>query len=265
MSEAANGTPEYRVLDALFNADDAALARQFSSGVNIDAPRVGRSTGEAAGRDLCQRWPSLYNLAAGQAKLTPRFVTSAEGRCIVEVMAAVTGVDGAPLDLPMVIIGQRGGDGKLTEARIYHYEKPLTGEIGFRPSAFARRDEDRFGVPEDMPGVNADYFRAANGGDVEGALRLFAPDAYIEIGGKVVDTPAQLRTMYEFFLKEAGMQLLFSCMTFDGTNFVLEWTAGHANREAGLAVYEADRNGKIRAIRMYDTFDPANIPGLLPA
>ncbi len=255
--------PEFQVLNALFRSDLAALGPLFADGVvNIDAPRVGLSVGPGQAEALAERWPSLFNVRAGQAVLAQRFTTAAEGRFVCEVMAEVASREGAPVSLPIGVMGERAVDGLLKEVRIYHYEKAVTGEIGFRPSAFPVREDERLGMAEDMPGVNASYFRAANGGDVEGALALFTPDAWIEIGGRIFNTSAQRRRMYEFFLKDVGMQLLFSCMTYDGVNFALEWTAGHANREAGLAVYECTGENRIASIRMYDTFDPANIPGL---
>jgi hypothetical protein len=257
--------PELKLLRALFAGDLKAAAELFSGSIVVDAPRVGRVEGLSGLKDLVAKWPGLFNVAPG-AGLEPRARTASASRGVSEAYAAVKGFDGKPLRLPVAIVGDLSERGGLKEARIYHYMKAIMGVPGSRPSPFKESPDERPARPEDLPDVNANYLRAISAYDVEWAVSLFADNAYIESGTWRIDTRAQIRRMYEYFLAgQVPMRLLFSTMTYDGAKFAVEWAAGHlATRESGVTVYERNANDKLVGMRMYDFFDLNDIPGLNP-
>lgn len=258
--------PEYRLLCALFNADPKAAAECFAGPIAFDAPRVGRAEDLEGLRKISAEWPLLFNVAPG-AKVATRFRTVGSGRAVSETIAAVAGVNGEPVRLPIAVAGELDPSGKLKEARIYHYEKAITGQSGTRTSPFKKTPDERLGRPEDLPDVNAKYFHAVSTFDVELAVSLFADGAYIEGGTWRVDTKPQIRRIYEHFLAgNEPMRLLFSAMTYDGSKFALEWAAGHlATRDSGITVYDRNKDDKLVGMRMYDFFDLRDIPGLNPS
>lgn len=263
-TQALEDAPEFKLLDALFRSDADAAAALFAGPAVVDAPWVGRVEGDAGLRDLAGRWPSMFNVDPGR-RLAPRGRIVEGPRAVSETWAEVRGADGRPLRLPIAISADLAPDGRLREARLYHYMKAVTGEPGSRPSPFRARPDDRPGRAEDLPDVNADYFRAVSTFDVEMMLGLFAEDAYMESGTWRFQSRPQLRKVYEHFLTGEQMVLLFSAMTYDGESFALEWSAGHlAVRESGLTVYQRNAANKLVAVRMYDFFDLNDIPGLSP-
>jgi len=257
--------PEFRLLRGMFAGDARGAADCFGGPIVIDAPRVGRIEGVDGLKSLVSQWPSLFNVAPG-ARLQTRFRTVGSGRAVSETLASVIGVDGQPVRLPIAIVGELDQRGKLTEARIYHYEKAITGKPGLRSSPFKKTPEERLGRPEDLPDVNGKYFEAVSNFDVDAAVGLFANGAYIEGGTWRIDTKPQIRRIYEFFLAgKEPMRLLFSATTYDGTHFALEWAAGHlATRDSGITVYDRNKDDKLTGMRMYDFFDLNDIPGLNP-
>lgn len=256
--------PEFRLLDALFKADAAAAAILFEGPIALDAPRVGRVEGPDGLKELAERWPPLFNVAAG-ARLTPRNRVVQPGRAVSELVADVRGPGGEAVRLPISVSADLGPDGRIIEARIYHYEKAITGTSGSRPSPFKDGADRRPGRAEDLPDVNREYFDAVSTFDVEKMMGLFADGAYMEGGTWRITSREDLRRVYEHFLTGEQMALLFSAMTYDGTSFVLEWSAGHlASRESGLTVYQRDAANKLVAVRMYDFFDLRDIPGAAP-
>lgn len=257
--------PEFKLLRALFDADARAAAELFAGPIVIDAPRVGRIEGMSGLEALASKWPALFNVSPG-AKLHTRSRTTGSGRAVSETVASVIGVTGNPVRLPIAIAGELDQSGKLEEARIYHYEKAITGKPGTRPSPFKKSPNERLGRPEDLPDVNAKYFHAVSTFDVDMAVGLFGEGAYIQGGTWLVDTKPQIRRIYEFFLAgNEPMRLLFSAMTYDGSKFALEWAAGHlATRDSGITVYDRNADDKLVGMRMYDFFDLNDIPGLNP-
>ena len=220
-------TREFKAIDALFKSDSDELAGQFGDNIIIDAPRVGRVEGFASVESLVAKWPALFNTTSGE-RVRPRFRTIGDdGRAVSEVVAMVKDVDGKDLGLPIAVAGEFDKSGSLSELRIYHYEKALTGSLGSRPSPFKRKPDERPGRDTDLPDVNAAYFRGVSAFDVDAVVSLYEDGAYIEGGTWRIDTRPQIRLIYEHFLKGDPMKLLFSAMTYDGRNLSLEWTAGH--------------------------------------
>lgn len=264
-SEDLTSAPEFRLLDALFRSDADAAAALFAEAPVVDAPWVGKVEGESALRELARRWPAQFHVAPGE-HLQPRTRIREGDRAVSEAWAMVKGLDGRPIRLPIAVSADLAPDGRLNRARIYHYMKAITGEPGSRPTPFEAKPDSRPGRAEDLPDVNADYFRAVSTFDVEMMMGLFGDGAYMEGGVWRFTTPAQLRKVYEHFLTGEKMEILFSAMTYDGVNFALEWSAGHlAHSESGLTVYERNAEDKLVSVRMYDFFDLNDIPGATPS
>jgi hypothetical protein len=253
--------PEYRLIAALFAGDaDAALAT-FDGTPRLDAPRVGKVDSVDALRELATSWAGMFGVEPG-APVRPRFRTVEDDRAVSEVILPDAGP--ANVELPIAIMGELSGD-RLRDARVYYYQKPVTGTDGRRGTPFERRPDERLGRAEDMPDINAAYFRAVSAWDLEAAMAVFGDDAYIEVGGATITGRERIRRLYEHFFGNE-VRLLFSTLTDDATTLVLEWTSGgDGDRESGLAAYDRDESGRLGAIRMYDNFDPRVVEGLVGA
>ncbi|WP_196805642.1 hypothetical protein, partial [Sphingobium indicum] len=239
-----------------------AASSVFEGEPNLASNRIGSVRGAAAFAQAVKDWPASFKVAVGEK---PKLLheTVIDNLSTAEFTVRVQGPLGS-VDLPVAIIGERADSGLIKEARVYYFEKPITGQIGSRLSSFPRQASDRVGQAEDMPGINAEYFRAISKWDIEKTMAVFGRQAYVDIGVKHLDTPEKIRALY-LAMFGIEFQLIFKTLAFDGKTMILEWELAGEHRESGLAAYQADEEGKIGGIRMYDVFDPDMVPALADA
>ena len=262
MTESPASLPkEYQVLAGLFAGDADAVIAQFDGEPVVDVSRVGKVRGEAAVRELVAKWPELYP-SSTPIELHFRLAHPTDtGLCATEAYITGTGPFG-PTVTPIAAVGQFEGD-RLTEARIYGFERSFTGEGGVRQTAFPERTDLRPVTPDDLTGVDAEYFVQNQAWNLEGLMATFSDDAWIELGDSVVERP-YIDDMYRAFFGEEQI-LICSNQAYDGDYFLFEWLAGHGEepRQSGFAVYEHNEAGdRIRSIRMYDFYDPRLQPSI---
>jgi hypothetical protein len=179
-------------------------------------------------------------------------------RDLEEVVLHLDGIDGR-YDVPVAIVADREGDGRLVELRVYHSMWPVIGDHVHRPPLLQRDPELR---PSDVVG---EYQRALAAGDVDAILETFEPDAYARepAGAEYIHQGRDgLRTFYEhLFSNDGGIQLEHCSQLDDGRACLLEynvvrWGRTELHPKAGVAVYVRGEGGRLSAARIYDDVDP---------
>jgi SnoaL-like domain len=252
-------SPGTGLLTALFAGDAGRVVALFDSDPVVDAPRAERAEGATNVQRLATAWPALYEGAALR-ELRTIAQTAQDDRLVTELHAVLAGRAGELL-LPVAVVCVAGEDRRLREARIYHPERLVSGRRGRRRPPFQPPPAEAAGRAGELPDVNAAYFRAVSGGDVDAVMELFAPGAYLAAPSRRVTRRAEIRAIYEAMAERGGLRLAFNARTDDGRTFVLEFTSLRESPTGGLAAYERHESGKIAGIRMYDEFDPDELLG----
>jgi hypothetical protein len=167
--------------------------------------------------------------------------------------------EGKRVGLPVAALGEVAGEGELVAVRLYHGFWSVEGRHRVRPPLLQRRDDLV------LPDVVGDYQRALAAGDLGGLLACF------EEGGTVREPAGEpfvhagedgLRRFYEAILSNGGGLPLEHCsIVDDGVACAVEynvvrWGKTELPAQAGLAVYQRGRSGRLAAVRIYDDVDP---------
>ena len=112
----------------------------------------------------------------------------------------------------------------------------------------------------DEPAAVRDYLAALAAGDVEGVLRLYAPDGYVRepSGDRFRHNGADaLRPFYGAMLGQGGIALQRCSVTYDGMRCAIEyvctrWGSAPLAPQAGVAVYDLKGVSRVSAARIYD-------------
>lgn len=232
--------------------DPLSLLEAYPDGVRIDDQRVGRVEGHAAleayGRSsadwMVERHGSgrLIASTAGPSRVVGEFELelAQSGRTVV---------------LPVAVVVEPGPATRSVWIRIYHSQWLLLGHHIVRPPLLARDPSVR---ESDVVG---DYQRALAAGDAEAIVATFEPDGcFREPAGAAyrVCGTQDLSAFYTRFFSAGGGIILEHCtVTEDGVRSALEfnavrWGGVDLPPQAGVAVYERGRNGRIAEARVYD-------------
>ena len=148
--------------------------------------------------------------------------------------------------------------GGVSAIRTYHSTWPLTGHHGLRTPV----------LPHDpsivVPGILEHYQRALAAGDLEGILDAYEDDGYARepsAGEYVYRGKARLRQIYTMQFLRGGIPLEYCSSTDDGTRCAIEyncvrWGKTEIVPQAGVAVYELGKTGRVAAARIYDDISP---------
>ncbi len=248
-------------LARLLAGDTASLRAGFASEPSVDDPLFGPVRGEGAFEPYVAARTAW--LRARAARVSPVRTTRDDHRTVVESVLHVIGAAGG-IDLPVAIVGDRDGAGRVRAIRIYHSLWPLEGKHRVRPPLLARDPSAH------ATGVVAEYQRALAAGDLEAILATFEPDGYFRepSGGEYVHRgPTELRKFMTDILSAGGIGLEHATVTDDGIVTVIEFNAisfgpRPLTPQAGLAVYELGPTGHIAAARIYDD---VNLEELAPS
>jgi len=260
----ADGEPAAAYFQRLLAGDVAALRAAFAGEPAVDDPMGGRVRGEdALGAFVAERrrW-----LAERRARVESLRTTRGPARTIWEGMLHLRLPDRA-IDLPVAVVGDRGGPGRVRALRVYHSLWPLEGHHRVRPPLLPADPAAAF------TGAVAGYQRALEAGDVDGAVAAFEPDgSFREPSGEpyVHRGHAALHAFLHEILGAGGIGLEHATITDDGTACALEFNAVRFGRrtlppQAGLAVYERGASGLIHAARIYDDVNVEALAGPAPA
>ena len=222
-------------------------------------PPVDGATAWARYATAKHRW-----LAERGARIQPVALTQTGQRLVSEV-AVLMKHEGRALALPVALVADLSrktpNPGAWTSVRIYHGLWPLIGGHRIRGPL----------VPVD-PGLKmgnpiAAYHAALRAGDLEAIVGVFDPQGYAREPSGGPDGffrgPAGLRQFYgDLFSSGAGIHLEYCTFTDDGVRGALEyqcvaWGRTPVPPQAGVAVYERAKSGKLLAARIYDDIAPA--------
>jgi hypothetical protein len=240
------------VRDALLAGIPERLLEAYPGGVMVDEPRAGRVEGrsglEAYGRSS-ESW-----LRERHATITAGATTIGQGRAVGEFDVELTDA-GRTFALPVAVVVEPDPARRAVSIRIYHSQWPLLGHHVLRSPLLARDPSAR---ESDVVG---EYQAALGAGDAARCVATFEPDGcFREPAGaqfRVCGTAALTEFYTRFFSAGGGIVLEHCTATEDGVRTALEfnavkWGGVDLPPQAGVAVYERGRSGRIREARVYD-------------
>ena len=237
---------------AMLGGDPAKLLEAFPGGVRIDDPMAGRVEGTRALKAYVEQADAWLKARTPR----PRHIASTEGasRVVGEFEVDLTEGD-RRLTLPIGVVVEPSSEMRGLWIRIYHSQWPLLGRHVLRPPLLERDPSAR---EADVVGA---YQTALAAGDAAGCVATFESDGcFREPSGpqyRVCGT-ADLTEFYTRFFSAGGGIILEHCtVTEDGVRSALEfnavrWGGFDLPHQAGVAVYERGRTGKIAHARVYD-------------
>jgi hypothetical protein len=220
--------------------------------LRIDDPQHGLIGGEAPFDAYIQS--SAEWLRAREAEVRTIATTVGEGRSVGEFEVALT-QEGRRIELPVAVVVELDGKAERLWVRIYHSQWPLLGHHVIRPPLLAKDPTVR---ESDIVG---EYQAALAAGDVGRIVATFEPDGCFRepAGGefRVCGTAALLELFTRFFGAGGGITLEHCTVTENGIRTALEfnavkWGSVDMTHQAGVAVYERGRTGKLAEARIYD-------------
>lgn len=228
------------------------LRSSFAGRPLVEDPRHGRVDGGTSFRTYAAE---LRNWLAAQHGVEPVAVTATPSRVVEEVSVRLAGEHP---ELPVVVAADLVPDGRVEAVRVYHSLWPLKGEHEVRAPLLA---QDPTVV---LTGAVADYQRALAAGDADGVVAAFEHDGLARepAGGPYTYRGSAHRAIYgTLFASGGGIGLQFCTVTDDGTRCAIEyncvrWGRHEISPQAGLAVYERGRSGRLAAARIYDDVEP---------
>jgi hypothetical protein len=246
-------------VDGFFDAVASGSVREavacLAAGATIDDPREGRVMGK---RGL-ERWVARAHawLEDLSARAEPVRLTAEGSHAVLERLFHVR-VDGEKRQLPVAVAADLHADGRLAAVRVYHSFWTLERAHRVRGRLLPARRGLVLRPPVDA------YQRALAAGDVEGILACYARNATVRepAGEPFLHRGLRgLRRLYGTLLMDGGIPLEHARASDDGVACALEYTVVRWGRtdlppQAGVAVYERDARGLLRASRTYDDVDP---------
>jgi SnoaL-like protein len=220
--------------------------------LRIDDPQAGRIDGTAAFDAYRARAASW--LQEHQARSRPIATTVDSPRVVGEFDVELT-EDDRSFSVPVAIMIEPGLGSREAWIRIYHSQWPLLGHHIVRPPLLPKDPSVR---ESDVVG---EYQAALTEGDAARIVATFESDGCFRepAGGefRVCGTPDLTEFFTRFFSAGGGIVLEHCTVTEDGTRTAMEfnavrWGGVDLPPQAGIAVYERGRSGKIAAARVYD-------------
>jgi hypothetical protein len=224
--------------------------------VRIDDPQHGRIEGGEAVR--AYRAASSAWLADRAARPRSRATTVTPGRVVGEFEVDLT-QDDRSFTLPVAVMIDTTAVADRPWIRVYHSQWPILGHHVRRAPLLERDPSVR------ASDVVGEYQAALAAGDVERWVATFEPDGCFRepAGGefRVCGTVALRELATRFFGVGGGITLEHCTATEDGVRTALEfnavrWGSTDMPHQAGIAVYERGRTGRIAEARVYDDVDP---------
>lgn len=237
---------------ALLTGDPEKLLEAFPDGVRIDDPRAGRIQGAAALEAYCKQSHAWLAARNGQGRLVAS--TESSSRVVGEFEVDLTEGDRS-LILPIGVVVEPRKKTRSVWIRIYHSQWPLLGHHVVRPPLL---ELDPSAHEADVVGA---YQAALAAGDAAGCVATFEADGcFREPSGPQYEVcgTADLTAFYTRFFSAGGGIILEHCtVTDDGVRCALEfnavrWGGVDLPHQAGVAIYERGRTGKIAQARVYD-------------
>jgi SnoaL-like protein len=259
--EAAGANDAVAYYEGIMADEPEALVCSFASRQPVlDDPRVGRVEGAKELRVLAEGtadWLRERDAIVENVALTPT-----PTRTVEEVVLRLLSDRGDRIELPVAVVSDRNPDRTVKSVRVYHSLWLLTGGHRVREPL----------LPKDpnvvVPDVVGEYQRALAAGDLEAVLATYEEDAYARepSGGEYVYRGKEkLRGVYSAQFANGGGILLEHCtVTDNGVRCAIEyncvrWGVTDISPQAGVAVYERGRSGRLAGGRIYDDVEPPSV------
>jgi hypothetical protein len=165
------------------------------------------------------------------------------------------------VELPVAVVAEAHA-GVVSAVRTYHSTWPMSASHGLRTPV----------LPHDpsivVPDILERYQRALAAGDLEGILDAYEEDGYARepgLGEYVYGGKARLRQIYTMRFLRGGIPLEYCSLTDDGARCAIEYNCVRWGRtqiipQAGIAVYDRGKTGRVAAARIYDDICPPAPP-----
>ncbi len=247
---AGRGDPVTQYLAALSAGDARALETVWPGQVVIYDPRAGEVRGHRQVRRFIKRNQAF--LADRHLRTEIVASTRVGGRAVVELLAHLVR-DEEEVAWPVAVVAESPDDVSVV-FRTYCSQWPVDGQRHLRTPIL----EPGLAEPGDVVGR---YEAALDAGDADAIVSTFATDGYFRepIGlHRLHRGPAELRELFSRWFSEGGGIRLQNCaVTDDGVRCALEyncirWGSHDLPAQAGIAVFERDRDGLLAAARAYD-------------
>ena len=245
--------PVGQYFTALNNGDTHVLEDTWPGEVTVDDPKAGEIRGHRKLRRFVLQNRSF--LAARHARTETVAATSVNGRAVVELLVHLD-ADGPEVAWPVAVVAD-SPDAMSVVFRTYCSRWPVDGRRYVRRPILQPRDIK----PGDVIGR---YLAALEAGEIEVAVKCFAPDGYLQepIGFHPLHRGAdELRSYFSRQFGAGGVGLENCALTDDGLHCALEyncyrWGRDNVIPQAGLVVFERGPGGLLAAARIYDDIEP---------
>ncbi len=252
--------PTEMFLQRLVRRDCSGLLQCFAGEPSIDDPLAGRVRGAQDLQRFCEQRSAW--LAERQARVEPVRTTHNEQRTVFEALLHLQ-LPERVIALPIAVVGERAGDGQVNAIRIYHSLWPLEGRHRVRAPLLLRDPQAH------ESGAVGEYQQALAAGNTEAIVKTFEPDGYFRepAGGEYVYRgEKELTTFMAHLFGDGGIQLEHCTVTDDGVACAIEFNAVRFGQQslapqAGVAVYQRGKSGKLHAARVYDDVNVEALAG----
>jgi hypothetical protein len=257
---AASGDPVEEYLARILAGDTARLLAGFAGEPAVDDPLGGRVRGEAEFAAFAAERGTW--LKEQSARLEAVRTTRAGGRTVQETLVYLQRPEGV-VELPVAVVGEPAADGRAPALRVYHSFWPLEGAHRVRPPLLPADPSQHF------TDVVAEYQNALDSGDIDAIVNAFEPEGYFRepAGGPwIYRGREKLREFMVHLLGSGGIRLEHCTITDDGVACALEFNAVQfgphmLEPQAGVAVYERGKSGRLAAARIYDDVNVEALAG----
>ncbi len=238
----------------LIGGESVSFESLFAGEPQIDTPLHGEIRERRAFARFIDEQRRL--LREERARTDLLALTATDERVVAEFRLTLVR-SGTPIELPVAIAADRIGD-VVSMMRVYYSRWPLTGRHWIRPPIIAPAEDLQ------EPAIIEEYTAALKKGDAGAVLALFEEDGYAREPSGAAYTHAGvdgLKAFYGEILADGGIALRHCTATFDGTRCAVEyicdaWGANVLPPQAGVAVYELSKRGRLSAARIYDDISP---------
>ncbi|KAJ3156305.1 hypothetical protein HK101_001487 [Irineochytrium annulatum] len=281
MSPTSNSNdPTGAVWTALIAGDADAFLGLFAdpSTAVLNDPIHGASIGEPAIRTTVTKYHHFFSTRLLDSTSPPPLLrsTRSKRRHVAEHTLTLKsglvwdekqsrGVESTFLHLPVAYAARLAPGTPKTTATTKAYDAihlyfgtwSVTGGNNIERAGFVDQEE-----LDPVPVVD-EYFRALAAGDLSATLACYEHDGYFrEPSDHHVCGQDALRPHYAYFYKDGGIDVRRRSSTVEGPTVAYEiqthsWgKKAYEKTQAGLAVYDLGRNGRIVAARVYDSAVP---------